>query len=177
MATLIASGIVKTWENNRIALSERFQVWAICSQALTLSPFGSQVWVLFTGQMWVGEYFITCLRYGRAPRESKEISTLQLRRSFRLSTIYCSKQYRSVGEPAEGSLVNYSASACRAWPPLYTLCTHWRKEDKFLTRRVWYSAAHFKHQSKYVYEISKTKKTFNNGSLGSRIDEERSEMW
>jgi hypothetical protein len=38
------------------------------------------------------------------------------------------------------------------------------------------SAAHFITLVKVCNEISKQKKTFNNGSLGLLIDEERSEM-
>jgi hypothetical protein len=55
-------------------------------------------WMQFTGQMVVGGYS-SCLRYGRAPRETWEIEVMHIQIN------------RSVGEPAEGSLP--SPPACR----------------------------------------------------------------
>jgi hypothetical protein len=76
----------------------------------------------------------------------------------------------SVGEPAEGSLLSKGLLA-QPPKPLYTtklfMLLRW-------TFNVYRSPT--KTHKMMVSDLKKMVKTFNNGSLGSRIDEERSEM-
>ena len=113
--------------------------------------------MLFTGQMVVGDSSRGCLRYGRAPSEMSGISLRFLN--------------RSVGEPAEGSLP-WGFVPIEIAPFVY--------EYPLFPRRVCLDPPLGPPKKTFAVAVpsvnNKNIKTFNNGSLGSGIDEERSEM-
>lgn len=81
---------------------------------------------------------------------------------------------RSVGEPAEGSLQRSVVPPGAAFPP--TLCEH---NLLLRGRPCRFDGERPRRPSNTASlrrSLSKLNKTFNNGSLGSGIDEERSEM-
>jgi hypothetical protein len=145
--------------------------WTIRSEAPRPAPPGhgerSQ-----TRWLWVGRW--SCLRYSRSRPETGGVFA-----EYSAPAAAPGRGRRSVGEPAEGSL--QSSRPLRVDLPPCVITTFVALAGRRACPGRWLRPTRARQRPPQLYVIVSSEyytivKTFNNGSLGSGIDEERSEM-